>query len=299
MARRVRAELGSAGREAVILERRTPLGNCTSRPATEDAPGQVGVILQTERGGIVRAEICANPEPNQVTVVTARGRLDKEGDFAIVVTEALHGLLLAPSSEPTLRAPKESLPASSDEARKEEPDETTLAPSLSLGARTVLDAGTGDYWAGVFPRVEVPLHGRFALEADFLLGLRPISYADEVVELESHIAWARLGLSSSGGFGPFWLGWDASAGLFSNRATATAVSPRRGGSDGAFGAVLGAGGYARYPATGWFYISGSVGVSTLVPRLDYQLSEDTTPPVGALLLDGGLSLGIRLERAMR
>lgn len=296
VARRVRAELRSAGRDDVFLERRVPLGTCTSRPATEDASGQVGVILQTEREGLVAAEICANPAPNQVTVVTARGHLNKEGDFAIVVTEALHGLLIAPLPQQQQKTAIEVVPEKPDESPKSMRPSSAPTPSLSVGARMVLDVPTGGYWAGVAPKIQVPLHGKISLEGEFLLGLHPIAYSDEIVELESHLAWARFGLSASDEFGPVRLGWDLSGGLYSNRATADAIAPRQGGSDGTFGALFGAGAFGEFPKAGLIYLNGSLGVSTLVPRLNYQLSEEATPKVGTFLLEGGLGLGIRFGR---
>lgn len=294
VARRVRAELRSAGRDAVFLERRVPLGTCTSRPAMENASGQVGVILQTEEVGIVTAHICANPHPNQVTVVTARGSLDKESDFAIVVTEALHGLLIAPlpqAKEVTLAQRREPV-----ESQESEVSSSAPVASVSVGPRMALDILTGGYWAGVAPRVQVPLYGNISLGGEFLLGLRPITYSDEIVELESHLAWARLVLSGAEGFGPVRLGWDISGGLFSNRVTADAVAPHHGGSDGTFGAVFGGGVFGEFPKSGLVYLGGSVGVSTLVPRLNYQLSDQATNKVGALLLEGGLGVGIRLSK---
>lgn len=296
VARRVRAELRSAERDDVILERRVPLGTCTSRPAAEGATAQVGVILQTEGGGIVTAEICANPGPNQVTVVTARGHLNKEGDFAIVVTEALHGLLIAPLAQPQQEPAVEVLPEKPDDSQERARASTAPIPSLSMGARMVLDIPTGGYWAGVAPKIQVPLYGKVSLGAEIFLGIRPIAYSDEVVELESHLAWARFGLSASDRFGPFRLGWGLRGGLFSNRATADAVAPSQGGSDGTFGAIFGAGAFGEFPASGPFYLNGSVGLSTLLPRLNYQMSEEITREVGTLLFEGGLGLGFRLGR---
>lgn len=296
VARRVRAELRTAGRDDIFLERRSPLGTCTSRKATEDTSGQVGILLETEGDGLVVAEICVSPQPNQVTVLRTLGRLDKEGDLAIVITEALHGLLIAP------------LPENQHDARPAPPAENSEAtpasarassgpvPTLSLGSRWVLDAPTGEYFFGLVPRIEAPVHGKVSLVAELFLGLVPVGYSDELIELESHLAWARFGFSASDSFGPFRLGWDLSGGLFSNLATADATRPRQGGSDSAFGAVLGASAYGEFPKRGFAFLSGSLGVSTLLPRLNYQLSEGTTPQVGAFLVEGGIGLGLRLGR---
>jgi hypothetical protein len=291
----VRAELRSAGREQVILERRTPLGTCTSRPATTDGPGQIGIVLRTEGANIAVAEICANPQPNQVTVVTARGHIEEEGNFAIVVTEALHGMLIAPRTSDAPESEVETPAEEEDEPL--EPKRTEQPPAaVWVQSRIVLDLPTGGFWAGVVPGVELPLSRNLGFAAEMFIGFLPIEYSDELIELQSHLVWARFGLLGSGSFGPLRLGWNLAGGFYSNRATAVAAPPLQGGSDGAWGALFGAGVHGQWPAEGRLYLGASLGVSTLLPRLDYQMSEEITREVGALLLEGGLGLGIRFGR---
>lgn len=295
VAKRIRAELHSAGRKEVIVEQRTPLGSCSSRPALDGVTGQIGVVLRIEGAGIVGAEICTNPRPNQVTVVTARGQLDEEEDFAIVVTEALHGMLVEPR---TAAAEKTAVKAPPEEkAQTNEPEESMPGrASLAVQSRLALDAPTGDFWMGVVPMVEIPLSGSFRFGAEMFIGLRPIEYSDDTIDLKSHLIWARFGVMMADSFGPVLLGWNVSGGFYANRATADAVAPRLGGSDGTFGGILAVSGYAQWPAEGRLFLSGSLGVSTLLPRLNYQLSDDVTPELGIALLEGGLGLGLRLGR---
>jgi hypothetical protein len=298
LAKRLRAELRSAGRDEVVIKRRIPLGRCVSRPAGGEDSGQVGVLLKVQGEGAVSAEICTNPQIDQLTVVTARGHLDEEADFAIVVTEALHGILTAPternneSSGGDSSSVKESRSASESPRELESP-RSSVTTSFSVDSRLVFDVPTGGVWLGVVPGIQLPFTQNFGFGAEVFLGFHPIEYSDDEIELESHLVWARFGLLGSASFGPVLLGWNVSAGPFANRATAYALPPRQGGSDGAFGAIIQAGGLVEFPARGRFFLRGSLGVSTLVPRLNYQMSEGTTSDVGELLLEGGLGLGIR------
>lgn len=294
--RRLRAELVSAGYSEVVLEWRTPLGTCASRPTTESGPGQVGVLLRLENEREITSEICAHPQPNQVTVVTGRGRLQEQAHFAIVVTEALHGLLTTPlSTDPKAIGEPNLPPTKEPEPQREEQGTVDSAsrPSAWVQPQVVVDAPTGKTWAGVAPGLQVPVTPHVTAAAELLLGLHSIEYTDDEIDLKSRIAWARLMVQSSRIFGPLAVGYTASCGLYVNRVTADAVAPRRGGSDGAFGAILGAGVFGELPARGRLYAKGSLGASTLVPRLRYQMSDEATPALGALLLEAGLGLGLR------
>ncbi len=291
IARRVQAELQSAGREMVTLEQRTELGTCKLTPHEKQGANQVEVLLQSAQEGTILAEICAPAPPDQVTAVTVRGRVSEEGEFAIVVTEALHGLLLAAEER---QANDDEFPASNDGTNE---PAAPRAVELSVASRLALDLPTGGFWLGVVPELHVPLTKYLSFGAEVFVGFVPIEYSDAEMTLESHLVWARFGLLGSGTFGPLSLGWYLSAGPYFNRATAEAVPPREGGSDGAGGAMLGAGGQAEFPARGRFYLSGALGLSTLLPSLDYQMSQGTTPVVGRILLEGGLGLGFRFHGA--
>lgn len=296
LARRVQAELRSAGREDVYLERRDPLGTCTSRPAGGESPGQVGVVLKPDEDGNMLAEICASPRLNQVTMITARGHLDSGGDFAIVVTEALHGLLSAPKEYPAETNEIDAPPQEGHELSEAQGPTDSSSVALFVEPRIVLDVPTGGMWVGVVPGFRFPLGRRLSLGTEMFVGFHPVAYSDAEMELKSHLMWARWGLSGSESYGTVALGWTVSAGAFSNRATATAALPRQGGTDGTFGAVLHAGASAEFPARGRLFLRTSVGVSTLVPRLNYQMSERATPEVGELLLEGAFGLGLRFGR---
>lgn len=293
VATRLQAELKSAGRGPVFLERRVPLGSCTSRAPRDGSAGQVGIVLRSEENEAVSAEICARPRSNQLTVVTARGRIDERADFSIVVTEALHGVLISPQTRAQSVGEVEPPNDTPDSEKEAEQSARSFPGSLAIEPRLSLDVPTGGAWVGLTPTLRVPLGGGLHFGAEMFLGLDPIDYSDAQIELESHLVWARFGLSGAKPLGPVLLAWQIAAGPYSNRATAEAVPPREGGSDGTFGAIVHAGALAELPARGRFFVRSSIGASTLVPRLRYQMSDDVTPEVGQLLLEGGLGVGIR------
>jgi len=289
VAKRVQAELRSAG-HAVTLEQRIELGSCTSADGDEQLSARINVRLQSDEEGAVLAEICVPAQSEQVTSVTIRGHVREDGEFAIVVTEALHGLLAAAEERDEKRYGPPKANSGTNEHAGPRPVE------LSLASRLALDLPTGGLWLGMVPQLQVPLAKNLSFGAEAFLGFLPIEYSDAEMTLESHLVWARFGLLGAGTFGPVSLGWYLAAGPYANRARAEAVPPRQGGTDVAFGAMIAAGGQAAFPARGRLFVSGSLGVSTLVPRVAYQMSQDVTPEVGQLLLEGGLGLGFRFGR---
>src|SRR5690606_9493210 len=120
-------------------------------------PQQLPVVDIAVRrtGHDVAAEICARSRPQQLSAVTVEGPIGQEAHFAIVVTEALHGLLLAPGREAEgevtfekgQRAPRRNAPD----------DNTGVAASLGLGPRFAFDVPTGRTWAGAAADIHVPL----------------------------------------------------------------------------------------------------------------------------------------------
>lgn len=292
VARRVQVELMSAGHADVVVQRRTAAPACIALPVLDGRPGRVGVRLLADHDGAISAEICSRSGPNRLTVVTSHGRIEEETDFAIVVTEALHGILTGPSGATQAQTDTGS-EAQASKFEKGREDAYAIASSLSIDARFVLDAPTGGSWTGIAPSVQLPLSRVLGFRAEGFVSLSPIPYSDAQIDLASHLAWMRIGMFGAVPAGPFRLGWKGTVGLFFNHATAEAVPPRIGGSDGALGAILHAGAFAEFPARGLWFLRGSLGLSTLLPRLRYQMSEDVTPEVGELLVEGGLGVGIR------
>lgn len=289
MARRLRLELKSAGYPRVSLVRQTV--PCAPSSGSVGSAQLIVISLFVENPSGVKAEIC-RPRAHHVALATTRGRLESETDFAIVVTEALHGLLTAPSREEDAA----SAAWVSSHSEQNESTERGVVSSIAIEPRVVLDAPTGGVWSGLAPSLRLPLSAGIGVTAEMFGSFLPIAYSDEEIDLRSHLIWTRLGVFGDGLLGPVRVGWVVSAGPFANLATADAVAPRMGGSDGAFGAILHAGSSLEFPARGLFFARGSLGVSALVPRLRYQMSDEITSPVGELLLEGAVGLGLRWDR---
>lgn len=285
----VRLDLIGNGYESTVAV--GEIVECTEVAAGRHASGAALVSLTSEDGERVEARVCIpGTEPLQTGVVY--GSLEDPQSLSILVTEALNGLLAErlPRTPAVVHGPGG---APAQERPRVEPQDG--APVVvEVQGRLLWDAPTTATWSAVVPRVGVPLTDASRFDVEFLASVLPSTYSEPEMDLRGSLAWAQIGVSGSRREGDFRLDYGLAAGPYVARVAATARSPWTSGTDSAFGAVLSARGTARFPATSRWFVSGGVGVSTLVPRFRYQLSSSTTPDFGALLFEGTLGFGIRL-----
>jgi len=291
VAERIRVELRSGGYQSITVnaERNSPA--CNPQAELGDHAPVVDIVVRVA-GEEALAEICVRSRPGMLAAAIVEGNHADEGHFAIRVSEALHGLLLSPQP----RVDGEQVVVGEALAPIPKQDSTKAAAlSLTFAPQLVVDVPTGGTWAGALAAFQFAFFEDWGFRGEIFSSVRPRPYSDEEIDLKSHLLWTRWGAFGNRTLGFFRMGWRISAGPFFNVATAEAVAPRVGGSDARFGAILHASSYAEFPSHGTLFIRPTLGVSTLIPRLRYQMSQTVTPEVGEFLLEAGLEFGLRFH----
>lgn len=285
----VRFDLVGNGFEATVVA--GEVRGCAERAANESARGGAVVVLTSADGERVEAHVCtAGTEPPQVAHVD--GVVTDPQGLSILVTEAVNGLLAQPLTRQA-RTPA---------AERKEPDEHAAVrredaePAwIEIQARLLRDGWSKVGWSAVAPRIGVPLVASWSLDVELMASFAPVRYSEPEMRLSGSLAWAQAGLSEARAAGPVLLRYGVAGGAYVTRVVAEAEPPWTDGTDSAFGAVFGARGAVRFPASASWFVSGGLGVSTLVPRFRYQMSSSATRDMGAFLVEGSLGFGVRLE----
>jgi hypothetical protein len=225
----------------------------------------------------------ASPELTTIAAPAADHR-----QLALATLEALNGLSAAPILHAPIPAPIAPvvLPV-----RRAAPAAGLVQTSLAfdvLGGPPVVGAGVA---------LDVSLDGALSLELDSFVPVRASVERGEQRELSLNVAWLRLGPRLSWQLAPVWLGVSLEAGAALLWAKARTTPPLIGTVDVAPAGIVSGGAWLEYPDESPLFLRVGGRVSRLLPSIELELGAGTAVPFGEFLIDCGIGLGVRWDRA--
>jgi hypothetical protein len=286
--RRISAELERDGYVTSWTRDASPCRNAAP-PAPPKLPS-AWVSIEVEAGsGRLVATICflgSGPPPALASVAA---HVADQRQLAIGTLEALNGFLAAPISAPArpviLRAVASVPP----------PDPAFAGGFVRAGI--VFDVLGGLPMSGAGVAFNASLHRELSLELETFAPLMGSMERGEQRELSLHVAWARFGPRLSSALGPFGLGVSLQSGAALLWAKARTTPPLIGSVDLTPAAIVSAGTWLEYPSASTLYFHVGGHVSRLLPSIELELGGGATQPFGQFLIDGGIGLGVRWDRA--
>lgn len=264
------------------------LSPCTGGPRAQARPPGAWISVDVDAGSNqTLATICfwrsgASPELASIAAPVADHR-----QLALATLEALNGLLAAPVVHVAIPAP---LASAASPVRDAAPAALLVQTSVAFdvfGGPPVIGAGVA---------LDASIDGALSVELDSFVPLRASVERGEQRELSLNVAWLRLGPRLSWQLAPVRLGVFLDAGAALLWAKARTTPPLIGTVDVAPAGIVSSGAWLEYPDESPLFFRVGGGVSRLLPSIELELGSDTAP-FGELLIDCGIGLGVRWDRA--
>jgi len=230
----------------------------------------------------------ASPELASIAAPAADHR-----QLALAALEALNGLSAAPIAPVRFPAPL----AAAALASAPVPVRDAAPAAWLVQASLAFDVFGGPPVIGAGVSLDTPLDGALSLELDSFVPLRASVERGEQRELSLNVAWLRFGPLLSWQLAPVRLGVFLDAGAALLWAKARTTPPLIGSVEVAPAGIVSSGVWLEYPDESPLFVRAGCRVSRLLPSIELELGTGTARPFGELLIDSGIGLGLRWDRA--
>lgn len=291
VAERLAWELHSEGYRVNWEEPRSPW-QCSREPREPRGGAQAWVRVQADesRPGGVRTLACYQSPDGALYETGSLGSASDAQTLSLATVEALHGVRAKVAARaPTPRESAPELVESRPRAAHARRGSAFIGPALASDVD-----GVGPFFA-TSAGAELGLTRTLSLAVQGFWSVAPVTLRGPDRTLFARAAWLRAGPRLSAVFGPFVLGASALVGPGLVWVRADATPPRVGRSASTAVVIVSLGASLEYPSSGLIYAHAGTTASGTLPRVRFQLSEQSSREFGESLFDGCLGMGLRWE----